>query len=824
MAQMSPERPQPLAVIPENIPAALKELPQWCVWKYVLETDEATGEQGWDKPPLCARGGSASSTDPKTWSTFEAALAAYRKRRLDGVGFVLHCPPDDAGPRLVAIDLDKCRDPQTGDIDLHWWRIAEDLQTYTEVSPSGLGLRLFAFGRLPPTGRKRGQFEHYDGTTLDGKPGGRYVTVTGRRVEGTPRTVELRQEAIDRVHAFIWPPEPKRNSSNGHHVPLPQDISDAELLEMAFHAKNGDDVRRLWRGEFAPPVSHSQADLSLCNHLAFWCGPGSEGRVADLFSQSGLFRSKWNREDYRNRTVAKAFAGRTDYYSAAGMPVVEFYSGNGHVQVAAVPSVPEAWEQPIPLNAPPAVPPFPVDVFPPPLRTYAAEVAWAVNAPVDFVGVPMLVASSGAIGNSRWLSITGSHAQPPVIFAAVVGRPGSGKSAPLDFVLAPLHAAEAEFYRQWEKAKKEWEDRDEADAKEPRPKLRRCLIDDTTVEALCRILSENPRGVLMARDELAALVTGMNQYRDGGKGSDRQIFLKIWSAAPIRVDRSKLEGIPLTVRRPCLPIIGGIQPGVIDWLKGEQKDDRPPPDDGFFDRFVTCYPGDLPAIGEEWREVSAEAANDWRCTIDALLGLEMDAEVGKERREVRPRLLSFTDEGRAAWARLTAAHAVEVNDATFPDWLRGPWQKLCPGYAGRLALVLQLLHWTCSEGSYDHVEARSVEDAFRLVAYFKAHARKVYAIMAADPCTREAAHVLRWLIRNPEVKAFSRRDAHRQLAHTFARSEALEAPLTRLVEHGYLRAIAVDQRPGPGRKASTRYEVNTLWERRRIDTIDGVGL
>src|SRR5262249_42268343 len=49
-------------------------------------------------------------------------------------------------------------------------------------------------------------------------------------------------------------------------------------------------------------------------HLAFFCGPGSEERIAELFAQSGLCRSKWKRDDYRKRTTAKALSGRTEFY------------------------------------------------------------------------------------------------------------------------------------------------------------------------------------------------------------------------------------------------------------------------------------------------------------------------------------------------------------------------------------------------------------------------------------------------------------------------------------------------------------------------------
>src|SRR5262249_49349701 len=151
----------------------------------------------WDKPPVCARGEQlASSTNPATWSDFATACAAYRDRDLDGLGLVLHVPEDHEGDMLVAIDLDHGRGPDTG-VVMQWaWEVVKELASYTEASPSGEGLRIFLYGRLPPEGRKRGNVECYDGLTLEGKPGGRYVTVTGQHVEFTPRTIERRQEAL----------------------------------------------------------------------------------------------------------------------------------------------------------------------------------------------------------------------------------------------------------------------------------------------------------------------------------------------------------------------------------------------------------------------------------------------------------------------------------------------------------------------------------------------------------------------------------------------------------------------------------------------------
>jgi hypothetical protein len=66
------------------------------------------------------------------------------------------------------------------------------------------------------------------------------------------------------------------------------------------------------------------------------------------------------------------------------------------------------------------------------------------------------------------------------------------------------------------------------------------VVEDTTVEALAAALEDNPRGVLLARDELSAFVRGMDQYKNH-RGSDRQFYLSAWSNSPVSVDRKNLE-------------------------------------------------------------------------------------------------------------------------------------------------------------------------------------------------------------------------------------------------------------------------------------------
>jgi putative DNA primase/helicase len=161
-----PPKPTALQVIHDAIPPELKALNQWVVWRYAWLEDR----QKWDKPPLRVRNGNeASSTNRATWGTFEDALWTYGTGLVDGIGFVF-----SKENRLVGIDLDHCRDHETGIIEPWALEIIDRFDTYTELSPSGAGVHLIAAGALPGHGVKTARAEMYDS--------GRYFTVTGHRM------------------------------------------------------------------------------------------------------------------------------------------------------------------------------------------------------------------------------------------------------------------------------------------------------------------------------------------------------------------------------------------------------------------------------------------------------------------------------------------------------------------------------------------------------------------------------------------------------------------------------------------------------------------
>jgi putative DNA primase/helicase len=156
--------PRPLPVEPDGIPEKLKRRPQWLNWKYAWDGKK------WTKHPYNPRTGrKASSTDLLTWSTFEEVLEAYEAGKYDGIGFVF-C----SGDPYAGVDLDGCRDPETGEIERWAAEIIEGLDSYTELSPSDEGVHIIVKGKVPAP-LKRGHIEMY---SIE-----RYFTVTGHVLE-----------------------------------------------------------------------------------------------------------------------------------------------------------------------------------------------------------------------------------------------------------------------------------------------------------------------------------------------------------------------------------------------------------------------------------------------------------------------------------------------------------------------------------------------------------------------------------------------------------------------------------------------------------------
>lgn len=300
------------------IPEALQSREQWVCWR-VKERDGKDTKV----PVIPDDGGFASATDEETWRSFETAVEYASTGEADGIGFVF--TEDDP---FVGVDLDDCRDPETGIPSEDAQEIVVSLESFTEVSPSGTGFHVIIEGEIPGDRSRKGSVEMYETA--------RFFTMTGARVEATPATVQGRQAALAEIYKEYLEPDtdstqtPQSTSDRGRDEAdgsttgraergKEVDLSDEELLERAQNASNGEKFERLWRGATTGYESQSEADMALCCLLAFWTG-GNQNRMDELFRQSGLLREKWDDVHYADgstygeKTVERAITRTSEFY------------------------------------------------------------------------------------------------------------------------------------------------------------------------------------------------------------------------------------------------------------------------------------------------------------------------------------------------------------------------------------------------------------------------------------------------------------------------------------------------------------------------------
>ncbi|WP_284037436.1 phage/plasmid primase, P4 family [Neobacillus sp. 114] len=280
-----------------DIPAELKALPQWILWKSEKRNGKPT------KVPYQANGEMAQANNRRTWSTFATAVKFYLQGDYDGIGFVF-----SRQDNYIGIDIDKC--VTDGKTNAFSTEVIDTLDSYTEFSPSGKGIHIIVKGNLPQgvigTGRKNTKHG------LEIYAHGRYFTFTGNR-ENSNEIYDRTDELADVFEQYFDDSDIQGRINLAEFEKDEIKISNDALWERIFRSKNGDEIRSLFNGNLING-DHSASDLALCNHLAFWTGK-SATRIDTMFRESGLMRDKWDvihyrdtNETYGERTIATAIS------------------------------------------------------------------------------------------------------------------------------------------------------------------------------------------------------------------------------------------------------------------------------------------------------------------------------------------------------------------------------------------------------------------------------------------------------------------------------------------------------------------------------------
>jgi len=303
-----PPGPVPLSLNPEEIPRELRFLNQWVDWMYVWKEGKDGNPGKWDKPLFNPQGRKASVTDSRTWSSFTDVKAAYEAGNYDGIGLVM-LKKQDIPLQIVGFDFDRCRDPTTGEIDQKVRSQLDRLNSYSEISPSGTGIRVFARGDIPADGRRTKGIEIYKHA--------HYLTLTGHRLKEYASSIEARPEEISEIYnAHFSDTKTTVLAPGSERTPHPE-MTDDQLICLASKARNSEKFMALMSGNIDGYLSQSEADLALCSILAFYTT--SEMQIDRIFRRSGLYRDKWNekrgRQTYGDGTIRKAITETNKHYS-----------------------------------------------------------------------------------------------------------------------------------------------------------------------------------------------------------------------------------------------------------------------------------------------------------------------------------------------------------------------------------------------------------------------------------------------------------------------------------------------------------------------------
>jgi hypothetical protein len=455
---------------------------------------------------------------------------------------------------------------------------------------------------------------------------------------------------------------------------------------------------------------------------------------------------------------------------------------------------------------------FPVEALPPDLRRFVEAVAAATGTNPAFAALAALVTAAGCIGNRAAALVKGGWIEPAVLWGGAVGRSSTVKSPVLKLTTRALvelykaeraayveataeHAREMEHFgvrlAEWKRDQKKGPPTDPPEPPEP-PREKRVVVSDITVEKLGCLLQDNPLGLLLVRDELAAWIGSFDRYAAGGKGSDGPAWLSMYDAAAVVIDRKSGNGT-IFCERAAVSVLGSIQPGTLARVFG-----APEREAGLLGRVLLAYPPDRPALWTD-DELPDEVAAEWRELLHGLLALEPGID---DDGTARPRFMPLADEAKRLFVEWHDQHARETA-AVEGDDLAAHFGKL-KGACLRFALIFECVAVATGAGGRAAIGADSMRRAIAVTEWFKHEGRRLYGQLAESDEERDRRKLVELIER--VGKPVTPRDLMRH-SRVFATAADAETAIQGLVKLG-LGTWAMDDHDGGRGQPARRFRLN----------------
>lgn len=195
---------------------------------------------------------------------------------------------------------------------------------------------------------------------------------------------------------------------------------------------------------------------------------------------------------------------------------------------------------------------FPLEVFPQTVQSVILDMVRYENYKTEFIATAMISAASAALGGTYRIRIKGEWQSNAALYIILVGRPGLGKTPPLEAAYRPIRKHDYALFKAYEAGLEAWKaDRENG----KKPVLRRTVVSDFTPESLLLTHNNNPRSVVILVDEIMGMFNSANRYTNGQLIEQ---LLTAWSGGALDVTRVS-STIPIHIEQPCINIVGTTQ-------------------------------------------------------------------------------------------------------------------------------------------------------------------------------------------------------------------------------------------------------------------------
>ncbi len=469
--------------------------------------------------------------------------------------------------------------------------------------------------------------------------------------------------------------------------------------------------------------------------------------------------------------------------------------------------VQDHWPEPQPLkNETPEVAKFEYLLLPPALKDWIKDTAELMQCPPDFLAVPAMIGLAAVVGRQIAIrpQVHDDWSVVPNLFGAIVGSPGLMKTAAADAMLEPLKQLDLEAYEDYkeaqkdhalqiliaEEAKKITKQKIAKDLKmgidplpgardeliEPEePARKRIMLHDTTIEKLGEILNQNPRGILIFRDELTGWLRSLE--RDGREG-DRAFYLEAWNGTG-RFTYDRIGRGTTEIEAACVSIFGCIQPGPLTHYM-QRASLGGADNDGLVQRFQLIVwpntPKDWTLHDRKPNKEAREAANQIYQRLNNLdleyLGAQRDGDLHYLRFSPASQVI-FNEWRNELEAKIRSGNEPEILEAHLAKY-----RSLIPS----LALLIHL-----TDGSPGPVSEDATVKACGWADYLETHARKIYA--PALNAALFATHSLAKRLINKELSSgFTNRDIYRRQWSGLSSKEEVQEAIETLEELDWIKS------------------------------------